>query len=598
MGGTSTRAQSMRFSFIASWILLLAGVVPASASVSDLERQRSLFRDVFPAVERGNWHAVETLPDEDRRLLQAYVLWPDLRATWLKANIKTAGSAEIESFLTRYAALKPARELRYRYALHQARSGKLSGYLKIYEQFYQGQNIASLDCLALQAELDAGRTQRVDARALELWMVGKSQVGECDPVFAYLKKAQGLGLLEYRRRFALAIEAREFSLARWLGKSIDPQHVDIAAQWQQAQSNPEDFLRRKRRVADNPTLRAQLVYAAEQLTYRDPVIATTAWDVVKHRYSFSTAQKLKTAQHIALWMARDNLPGAYQALARLPDAAQSDEVLRWRVRTLLRTQNWPGVLEDIERMSQQERVSEEWRYWQAVALRNLQRETIAGPIFGTLAKERSYYGFLAADLLKKSYALDHAELQTNETVIAAIAARPDIVRARELFYVGQDGRGRSEWETITTYFSDEEKMQRRHSRRPAGDGIREPYRQWRVSASTTTFRLRYPLPWKQEFETHRHAKARISATWAYGVARSESLFMRDVRSHAQEPVGLMQLMPKTGRAGCEGRTPAALVRPGDTAHRSRISNIRLGTSYLGHDGGTLWRQPGTGHSGL
>ena len=59
--------------------------------------------------------------------------------------------------MQQFGTLKPARELRYRHALNLARSNDLPGYLTLYEQFYQGQDIAKLDCLALQAEIQAGR---------------------------------------------------------------------------------------------------------------------------------------------------------------------------------------------------------------------------------------------------------------------------------------------------------------------------------------------------------------------------------------------------------------------------------------------------------
>ena len=63
-------------------------------------------------------------------------------------------------------------------------------------------------------------------RARELWLVGTSQVEECDPVFEHLSQSEALTMRDYRLRYELAIEEREFSLARWLAKSIDAIHVD------------------------------------------------------------------------------------------------------------------------------------------------------------------------------------------------------------------------------------------------------------------------------------------------------------------------------------------------------------------------------------
>ena len=138
------------------WLALLS---PAAAD--DLARQRELFLKVDPAAESGDWSVFAALPAGDQQLLRDYVLWPDLRAAWLKASVATADPAEIEAFFAKYGALKPARELRYRYALHLARADDLAGFLSIYERFYQGLEIAKLDCLALRAEIEAGRPQHV-----------------------------------------------------------------------------------------------------------------------------------------------------------------------------------------------------------------------------------------------------------------------------------------------------------------------------------------------------------------------------------------------------------------------------------------------------
>ncbi len=551
---------------------LFAGL-PAQAA--DIDRQRALFQQVYETVERGDWSPVEQLDRDESQLLEGYVLWPDLRAAWLRANLKKVDPAQIDAFLARYGSLKPGRELRYRRALQLARGGDLEGYRRIYEQFYQGQEIARLDCLALHAEVEAGRTSRVNQRAVQLWMIGTSQVEECNPVFDYLYDKNILGPVEYRQRFELAIDAREFHLARWLARSIDEAHVDEASGWMQARSAPEKFLAGYRQRANTPVHREQLVYAAERLTYRDPVAADRLWSAIADRYGFSESQKLLTARHIALWMARDNLPGAYLALAGLPNAAQDEEVMRWRARTSLRDTNWHRLLIDISLMSGKEKATQEWTYWRGVALSKTGQADEGREVLEALSQERSYYGFLAADELGQPYALDHSSLATDAAEVELVARHPGLIRARELFLVGLDGRGRSEWDANVRYFSDDEKLQAAlladqwgwHSRAIATAASLGEY---------DDLAIRYPLPWQQHFETSSSA-ARISPTWAYGIARSESLFMRDVRSSAGA-VGLMQLMPATGR---DVARDIRLPYSGLATLTDPVSNIRLGTTYLG-----------------
>ena len=86
----------------------LAGSAAALGDAAEsLDAQRAAFREAYPLAERGNWERA----DADADLLAAYVLWPDLKAAWLRARIEAAEHDEIEAFLDRYGVIKPAREL-------------------------------------------------------------------------------------------------------------------------------------------------------------------------------------------------------------------------------------------------------------------------------------------------------------------------------------------------------------------------------------------------------------------------------------------------------------------------------------------------------
>ncbi len=572
--------MTMSGRLVSAGLVLAAALLPsmsvhANENDDRIVEQRELFMRVYPQAELGDWGKVEALSVAERKLLSEYVLWPDLRAAFFRARLRTADHGDIESFLDEHGTLKPARELRYRYAIHLAGKGDDTAYLHLYESFYQGLELAKLDCLALAAEIGNGETTRIANRALALWLVGKSQVNECDPVFAFLKKNQLIQANHYRERYLLAIDAREFALARWLAKSIDAAHVEAATRWQKAQSDPEGFIRRYgTRTTEHETLE-QLTYAVERLTYRDPVLALDHWQELNRRQPFSEEQRQRTLRHIALWTARDKLPGAYALLTSLKRAAQNDEVMRWRARTSLRESRWTDLILDIADMSDEERESEQWQYWRGIALLETGNDAAARLVLGPLAGERSYYGFLAADQLGTGYALQQASLEAEAAALETMSRQPELVRARELFLVGLDGRGRSEWDAIVTYFTPEQKLTAAILANQWGWHSRA------ISAAASVgeyddLALRYPLPYLNTFTQHSEA-ASIPTTWAYGIARSESLFMRDARSSAGA-IGLMQLMPATGRqVAREIKLPysglATLTNP--------QSNIRLGTSYLG-----------------
>ncbi|MGI9204797.1 MAG: transglycosylase SLT domain-containing protein [Woeseiaceae bacterium] len=555
--------------FICLAFLLLSAAATADDSL--LEQQRAAFRAVRADVERGNWQAVR--PYES--LLKTYALWPDLRALDLKARIGEADHGEIDAFLNEYGILKPARELRYRYALHLVDEGLLQEYLSIYQQFYQGLEIAKLDCLALQAEISAGHAHRVVSRALNLWKVGRSQAEECDLVFDHLLNRNLLTRQQYAQRFDLAIEAQQFGLARYLAKSLDATYRKKADEWQRAHSNPTALFDEYLDYADTALARKLFAYAVERIAYKDPMAAHRHWRMLSRHFSFNDEQTNRNLRHIALWAARTHRPEAAQMLSTLPEPVRDAETGRWLVRNHLLFRRWHYALAAIRMLPEEELNSSEWRYWEAVTLAQVDQGPAAERTLERLAEERDYYGFLAADSSGAPYSLTDAPLTRDASILPRLAEIPGFVRARELFHVGLESKGRSEWDAEMRMLSAAEQVQAAlladgwgwHSRAIATVAKAGEY---------DDLQVRYPLPWRSDFE-QQATTAGIDSSWAYGIARSESLFMRDVRSSAGA-IGLMQLMPATGR---ETARELRLPWSGQATLTNSASNIRLGTHYLG-----------------
>jgi soluble lytic murein transglycosylase len=226
-------------------------------------------------------------------------------------------------------------------------------------------------------------------------------------------------------------------------------------------------------------------------------------------------------------------------------------------------------------MEAEEQDAEQWRYWRGIALRETGSAAAGREMLRALAGERSYHGFLAADGLGIGYALNHEDIPADETVIAELGSLQSLIRARELFYVGLDSRGRSEWDDAVGALPGEHRLQAARLASRWG---------WHSRAIATAanvgeyddLSIRYPLPWHEAFLTHSKA-AGIEPAWAYGIARSESLFMRDVRSGAGA-IGLMQLLPSTGRHVARH---LSLPYSGLDTLTDPDGNIRLGTGYLG-----------------
>jgi soluble lytic murein transglycosylase len=555
-----------RFALLLAPLLLLAS--PAVASEDPLAAQRAIFIELRPQAELGNWSAVAPRLAE----LDGYPLVPDLRAAWLRRRLGPATDDEMAGFLERHAGLGFAASLRLAWARSLARRGEWSSYLELYESSLAGREDTALDCLALEGRLVLGPDPRLREDATGYWLSAYSQPEECDPVFEWLGDSGAITPALRHERITLALEAGQIRLARYLARPLGDAERKRIDRWARMQSDPAGQLMRPAAFGDSEDDRRLVAYGFGRLARQDPLLATERLPAFAAA-PLGAGAVSEIRDDIALTAARRFLPEARNLLGQ-PLPGEDILIGQWRARLALRALDWEAALDAIAALPEAERERESWRYWWAWALAETGREAEAEPQLVRLAGERDYYGFLSADRLGLDYAMRHVPAQPDETVIAAISARPDIIRARELYLTGLYGRGRIEWNAAMETLSESERIQASVLANRWG---------WHSRAIRTASRhglyddleLRFPLPWQDDF-LRLSERVSIDPTWAYGVARSESLFMPDVASRAGA-IGLMQLMPATGKA---------TARKNGIRYDNRYSlmdpakNIALGTSYL------------------
>lgn len=553
---------------LSSFLLLWLAVTPAGAA--DLGAQREAFRAALPHAEAGRWPQVEPhLP-----ALAGYPLLPDLRAAWLRSRLGRVEDAEVRAFLELHPALGFSAALRRQWAGSLARRGAWADYLALYEASYARSGETILDCHALTARIRLNRTEGLEADALRHWLAPVSQPKECDPAFEWLGARNAITSAHRRERMELALGAGQFQLARWLARPLGEAAVAEVNRWERMHAEPAGRLGSPGDWQDAPRQRALLLFGFNRLAGSDPARAAERWPAFRDRFDFAAEERATLDRRIALLHAWRHLPDAKALLEALPAASHDDSTRSWAARMAIRAQDWNAIESALARLDPKTAGEPVWRYWQGRVLESTGRSADARPIYAELAAERGYYSFMSADRLNADYNWQHARTRPDEDVIAALERRADVQRARELFFVGLEAHGRTEWQQVMARLSPTERAQA---------GILATRWGWYSRAITAAsgagidddLDLRFPLPWRPVFE-EKSQRAGISSAWAYGVARSESLFMPDVSSGAGA-VGLMQLMPGTGRqtagrAGIPFRGPQTLLDP--------ASNVALGTTYL------------------
>lgn len=548
--------------------LMAALATPAGATID--ERQREAFRTALPHAEAGRWADVEP----QLEALGDYPLLPDLRAAWLQSRMGRADDAEIRAFLERHPDLGFSNGLRRQWAGSLARRAAWPEYLGLYEAHYANAGNTVLDCHAFSARIALEQAQGLAPAVLERWLSPVSQPDACDPAFAWLETRGELTREHRRERMQLALDAGQFGLARWLAGPLGERALAEVDRWRRMHADPVARLGPAAGWSDTPRSRALLLYGLRRMASTDPETAAQRWPEFRDRFDFDATDRAAVDRRIVLFHAWRHLPDARALLAGLPESSDDATTRAWRVRVAIRAQDWPAVEAALARLPADEAGQPAWRYWQGRVLENTGRLRDARAVYAELAAERGYYSFMSADRLNTDYKWQHAGTEADETRIAALEERTDIVRARELFLTGQDGHGRIEWQRALARLSPADQAQA---------GILAQRWGWysrAITAATVAglrndLDLRFPLPWRPLFE-ERSRRAGISSAWVYGIARSESLFMPDVRSVAGA-LGVMQLMPATGRqtaprAGVDYRGLQTLLDPD--------ANIALGTTYL------------------
>jgi soluble lytic murein transglycosylase len=548
-------------------ILCLLAAAPCTLAAEDpLRQDRDRFLEARKALDENRLNDYRLLAAQ----LEDYPLHPYLQYWNLQRNLQQADAGAVNAFISRYADDPLGPRLRRSWLYTLARSKNWKQFLADYRE----PQPARLQCYRLQALLHTGKANSITAAALELWLVGKSQDKACDPVFAWLDKKDLITTDLLWQRIRLAMDEGNASLAGYLAKRLPEQDRAWVTLWRTARSRPAQTLGDPQLAKDTPRAREIILYALQRIARSDAPQAHRRWAALQPDYRFTPEEAAQLEKQIALSATWQNHPEAHDWLVAVPENAVDTKVREWRIRTALASEDWPAVLEHIEALPAEEAYREEWRYWKSRALEHTGQRLPAMDGLARLAKERDYHAFLAADLLRWPYEMGNQPLTVDPEALEALGKRPGLVRARELYRAELLIEARREWYHATSQLSSDELKLAAELAQQWG---------WHDNAIMTVARsgdysdleLRFPLDHQAEIERYA-GSYQLKPGHVFAVIRQESAFNKDARSHAGA-MGLMQLMPKTGRATARRNniplsSTSKLYEP-DT-------NIQIGSAYL------------------
>lgn len=547
-------------------VTLLAFGTPLSAESLSLGIQRQLFEQAERLADTPKNPNFLLLKSQ----LKDYPLYPYLEYEALKDRLSSADKAEIDTFLKANQDSVVGEQLLRRWLGKLAEGQRWQDYLA----YYQPSESLEHRCHQANALVQTGKAADGYALAPDLWLRGDELPDACDPLFKSWLSSPGFEQDLIWQRIALAMDKGNIGLANALKNRLKDKDKNWVDTWVAIYRKPDQALEKLASTGNHPYKGQMVSSAARRLVQDDALAGIKLWQQAQKLYELSAEVQDYTNRKLATSLLRAPETEAWEYLLSIKPLGKDDELRPQLIRAALYRQQWPQALEWLSQLPEAEQQDERWQYWKARALDATGQKEAAQTLFHKLSGERSYYGFLAADLENRDYKLAHAETPVSAEAKAQVDANPAIQRAGEFLALGRKAQAKREWRQVQKSLSQSELMAAASLAKKWG---------WLDQAIFTLAKtdywddleLRFPVEHKDGVLQQAQTQD-LNPAWIYGVIRQESAFDAAVVSHAGA-VGLMQLMPATAKLVAGKLKKKA---PGKSELTDPDLNIQLGSNYL------------------
>lgn len=547
-------------------ILLCFLLLSPAFSYAKLSDNQENYVQALDALKKGNLDRFNELQDS----LSGYALSPYLEYKELRYN-NYRDTAAIQDFLRRYPNQAISHRLKLEWLLSLPGKNQWQSLVNLYDsQLYSKE----LRCYYLRGLYKTGNKKEALLETKSMWVSGTSAPKACNPLFKVWLKSSFFKQEYAYERVKLALKKRKTSLASYASNFLkgDMKHAAQMMIW--AHKSPGILSSTKRFPAANPYMKDAIIHGVKRRVRKKPDAALVYWKKHRNRFSFSPSEIHTTEKRIYLGLARQYDKNASNLLSSLNRDIDSEEILEWQIRVSLRNRDWDAVLKWIGKLSETGKMEDDWVYWQHQAYYR-QGKPVPQYIaqeFLKLAKQRSYYGFLAAEHLGRSLSLIDIPLPISGDQRAEIRQLPELVRAKELFSIGHTLSAQREWQFAVNNLDQKGLM----ALAEAANDLGWHNRAIRAVISANHWNdlaIRFPTPHKKSFGKAAN-RVKLPPSWLFAIARQESAFMAKAKSSAGAR-GLMQLMPATAK-----QTAKKIGVSSKNSLYEPEYNIRLGSSYL------------------
>lgn len=543
--------------------LCLAALAAAPAGHADelsLYEQRLAYQRAVNAIRTGRSGEFRR---EQAKLkdyaLRPYLVYYDAQRRLSSLNAKRARQVRAD------LADTPLAPIFQRVWLNaQVRRGRWDVYLAHYEP----SDDDAARCNHLRALYRSGKRAEALDQVRDLWVAPQSQPKTCDPLFEAWIASGRLDQESVWARLALALDANEVALARYLLRFFNAGNAAAGRLYYDVHVRPRT-VRSLSRFKDDEGGRRALRHGLIRYARRDAESALALWGKVGPNRAFGDADRLYIEEHLTAEVAEET----GKAPSAPPSGFSPDSVERIAL-AMVWHQRWAAAAAWIEALPATVVAKPRWRYWLGRALTETGGEQTGRDYLEGVAELRTYYGFLAAEELGRAPALNAIEPRHSEAAEQAVLAVPTVRRMTELYAVGDLVNARREWRHALPQLDETQQRDLVELTARIGWGTQAIFGA-RDGEMADLIAIRFPRPHGDVFRRHAF-QSELPLQFLYAIARQESAFNARAVSSAGAR-GMMQLMPATARMVADR---VRVQRPSRADLFNPDVNVRLAAHHL------------------
>lgn len=540
----------------------------ASAANKIMSSQQQAFLDAYQSIKLNDRKAIAQYKAQLKNYsLYPYVLYHDYRL-----HLKSTPDTLIENFIKTYKESYLSDALYGKWLTHLANNKQWAKFSKVYKP----QKNQDSQCRNIQALSHTKQLNSALKLAIPIWVNSTTLSIACRPIDDLIRKHKKLTGSMIWKRINLAMKKHKLSLAKSLGKDLSRKEQKMLAEWVKVYKNPKLISKPLPKSIVPLVKKSIFTQGIRKLASKDPALAQKSLELYHKQYGLNSDQYNVLARKVALRTAYRYEPLAKSLLHDVnSNGSKNEDSLRWQAQIAIKQSDWPGLLEAIELMETVEQQSKQWLYWKARALEASQQIKESNALYKTLARQRNYYAFMAADRLNMDYQFNPKPLKKLKPD-ELLKKYPELLRIQELLAIDWPLSTKREWYHLLNK-ADQNELQAVAVLANQWKQHAQAIRSLAKAKSWDALNLRFPTPYKQPVMQNAERNG-IEAAWIYGIMRRESAFAKDIKSPVGA-TGLMQLMPKTARYISKKISSKNISYKKLTEAKN---NIELGSAYLSY----------------